>query len=79
MVAGGSNTTGHNNVFLGAGAGLAETGSNKLCIDNCLNGNTFIGFNSGAYHSTGAENTFLGTVAGYNHSAGERNVLWLFG
>ena len=38
-VAGSSNTTGSRNVFIGHGAGYGETGSNKLYIDNCLNGN----------------------------------------
>jgi hypothetical protein len=32
------NATGHGNVFLGDSAGFYETGSNKLYIDNCMNG-----------------------------------------
>ena len=32
------NTTGSGNVFLGYAAGVSETGSNKLYIDNCLDG-----------------------------------------
>ena len=36
--AGYSNTTGSGNVFIGYAAGYNETGSDKLYIDNCLNG-----------------------------------------
>jgi hypothetical protein len=36
--AGYANTTGNRNVFIGYAAGYNETGSNKLYIDNCLNG-----------------------------------------
>jgi hypothetical protein len=34
----GAGATGNGNVFLGFGAGRTETGSNKLYIDNCING-----------------------------------------
>jgi hypothetical protein len=37
--AGQNNVSGSNNVFIGNAAGYTETGSNRLYIDNCMNGN----------------------------------------
>jgi hypothetical protein len=38
VVAGYQNTSGSGNVFVGYGAGNSETGSNRLYIDNCVDG-----------------------------------------
>jgi hypothetical protein len=66
--AGYNNQTGSNNVFIGRNAGFAETGSNKLYIDNGINSSPLIygDFSAGTLTVTGTLNAtnFAGNGAG---------------
>ncbi|MBY0427081.1 MAG: hypothetical protein K2Q22_15710, partial [Cytophagales bacterium] len=61
-----NNTSGSNNIAIGAYAGNANTsGSN----------NSYLGYNAGNANLTGSDNTFLGYVAGQNNTIGGSNTL----
>jgi hypothetical protein len=62
--AGHNNTTGIQNTFVGAGAGINSNGDN----------NTFTGFQAGYFNTTGTENTAVGLNAGLDNTTGSGNT-----
>ena len=66
------NRTGNFNTAIGSGAGYATT-----CGGSCaINGNTVVGYNSGASFINGADyNTLLGYQAGGNITSGANNII----
>jgi hypothetical protein len=64
----GSNLTdGHNNIFMGIGAGNSTTTG---CYNN------FLGKYAGLSNTTGSSNNFLGFLAGYNNTTGGSNAFF---
>ncbi|MGH9948331.1 MAG: tail fiber domain-containing protein [Pyrinomonadaceae bacterium] len=58
-----SSNAGSSNIFAGANAGAATTGS----------GNSFFGVSAGAFNTTGASNSFFGSSAGLSNTTGLGN------
>jgi len=80
---GAANTSATGQVFIGYGAGDANsTGANNTFIgwnsgtaSTTSAGHVFVGYNSGAANTTGAGNTFMGWTAGLANTVSNFNVL----
>jgi hypothetical protein len=78
----GTNNTGHNNTFVGLGAGYSNTTANSNAFfgggagnsNQTGFGNTFLGVAAGGQNLTGSNNVFSGTGAGTNNTTGSNNI-----
>jgi hypothetical protein len=66
----GQDTSGSENTFVGWGAGMCNIDE----LSNSASGNTFVGFKSGYYNTTGDRNVFVGKESGYSNFTGQKNT-----